>query len=77
MTKTSRYKGPVLDSFLVPDIDMIFGDGVGASLVLLPTYLDANEPKTIGKISNIKTYSKLSMKQIKTFLDLVNLRIRQ
>ena len=76
MTKTSRYKGPVLDSFLVPDIDMIFGDGVGASLVL-PTYLDANEPKTIGKISNIKTYSKLSMKQIKTFLDLVNLRIRQ
>ena len=45
MTKTSRYKGPVLDSFLVPDIDMIFGEGVGASLVLLPTYLDANEPK--------------------------------
>ena len=33
MTKTSRYKGPVLGSFLVPEIDMIFGDGVGASLV--------------------------------------------
>ena len=33
MTKTSRYKGLVLGSFLVPEIDMIFGDGVGASLV--------------------------------------------
>ena len=32
MTKTSRYKGLVLGSFLVPEIDMIFGDGVGASL---------------------------------------------
>ena len=31
--KTSRYKGLVLGSFLVPEIDMIFGDGVGASLV--------------------------------------------
>ena len=34
MTKTSRYKGLVLGSFLVPEIDMIFGDGVGASLVV-------------------------------------------
>ena len=33
MTKTSRYKGLVLGSFLVPEIDMIFRDGVGASLV--------------------------------------------
>ena len=33
MTKTSRYKGQVLGSFLVPEIDMIFGDGVGAFLV--------------------------------------------
>ena len=37
MTKTSRYKGLVLGSFLVPEIDMIFGDGVGASLVHTPT----------------------------------------
>ena len=36
MTKTSRYKGLVLGSFLVPEIDMIFGDGVGASLVRGP-----------------------------------------
>ena len=35
MTKTSRYKGLVLGSFLVPEIDMIFGDGVGASLVVV------------------------------------------
>ena len=35
MTKTSRYKGLVLGSFLVPEIAMIFGDGVGASLVPL------------------------------------------
>ena len=34
MTKTSRYKGLVLGSFLAPDIDMIFGDGVAASLVV-------------------------------------------
>ena len=34
MTKTSRYKGLALGSFLAPEIDMIFGDGVGASLVL-------------------------------------------
>jgi hypothetical protein len=33
MTKTSRYKGLVLGSFLAPEIDMIFGDGVGASIV--------------------------------------------
>ena len=33
MTKTSRYKGLVLGSFLAPEIDMFFGDGVGASLV--------------------------------------------
>jgi len=33
MTKTSRYKGLVLSSFLAPEIDMIFGDVVGASLV--------------------------------------------
>ena len=33
MTKTSRYKGLVLGSFLAPEIDMIFGGGVGASLV--------------------------------------------
>ena len=32
MTKTSRYKGLVLDLFLVPEIDMIFGDGVGPPL---------------------------------------------
>jgi hypothetical protein len=37
MTKTSRYKGLVLGSFLVPEIDMIFGDGVGVSLVHTPT----------------------------------------
>ena len=36
MTKTSRYKELVLGSFLVPEIDMIFGDGVGASLVRGP-----------------------------------------
>ena len=36
MTKTSRYKGLVLGSFLVPEMDMIFGDGVGASLVRGP-----------------------------------------
>ena len=33
MIKTSRYKGLVLGSFLAPETDMIFGDGVGASLV--------------------------------------------
>ena len=33
MTKTSRYKGLALGSFWAPEIDMIFGDGVGASLV--------------------------------------------
>ena len=32
MTKTSRYKGLVLGSFLAPEIDMIFGDGVGPPL---------------------------------------------
>ena len=32
MTKTSR-QGACLGSFLVPEIDMIFGDGVGASIV--------------------------------------------
>ena len=36
MTKTSRYKGLVLGSFLAPEIDMFFGDGVGASLVRGP-----------------------------------------
>ena len=36
MTKTSRYKGLVLGSFLAPEIDIIFGDGVGASLVRGP-----------------------------------------
>ena len=36
MTKTSRYEGLVLGSFLVPEIDMIFGDGVGASVVRGP-----------------------------------------
>ena len=38
---TSRYNGLVLGSFLAPEIDMIFGDGVGASLVafqVLPTF---------------------------------------
>ena len=39
MTKTSRYKGLVLGSFLVPEIDMIFGDGVGASLVVLTCFM--------------------------------------
>ena len=36
MTKTAgtvEYKGLVLGSFLVPETDMIFGHGVGASLV--------------------------------------------
>ena len=32
MTKTSRCKVFFLGSFLVPEIHMIFGDGVGASL---------------------------------------------
>ena len=36
ITKTSRHKGLVLGSFLVPEIDMIFGDGVGTSLVRGP-----------------------------------------
>ena len=36
MTKTSRCKGLVLGSFLAPEIDMIFGDAVGASLVRGP-----------------------------------------
>ena len=31
-----RYKGLVLGSFLAPETDMIFGDGVGASLVRGP-----------------------------------------
>ena len=35
MTKTSRYKGLALGSFLAPEIDMVFGDGVGASLVVV------------------------------------------
>ena len=50
MTKTSRYKGLVLGSFLVPEIDMIFGDGVGASLVrrqwvstVVAKWVDQNE----------------------------------
>ena len=33
MIKASRYMGLVLGSFLAPQTDMIFGDGVGASLV--------------------------------------------
>jgi len=33
VTKTRRYRGLVLGSFLAPEIDMICGDGVGASLV--------------------------------------------
>ena len=32
MIKTSRYMGLVMGSFLAPETDMIFGDGVGASL---------------------------------------------
>jgi hypothetical protein len=36
MTKTSRYKGLVVGSFLAPEIGIIFGDGVGASLVRGP-----------------------------------------
>ena len=32
MIKASRYIGLVLASFLAPQTDMIFGDGVGASL---------------------------------------------
>ena len=33
MIKTSRYMRLVMGSFLAPETDMIFGDGVGASLV--------------------------------------------
>ena len=33
MIKASRYMELVLGSFLAPETDMIFGDGVGASLV--------------------------------------------
>ena len=33
MIKASRYMGLVLGSFLAPQTDMIFGDGVGGSLV--------------------------------------------
>ena len=33
MIETSRYKGLVFGSFLSPETDMIFGYGVGASLV--------------------------------------------
>ena len=33
MIKTSRYKGLFWVRFLAPEIDIIFGDGVGASLV--------------------------------------------
>ena len=33
MIETSRYKGLVFGSFLAPETDMIFGYGVGASLV--------------------------------------------
>ena len=33
MIKASRYMGLVLGPFLAPQTDMIFGDGVGASLV--------------------------------------------
>ena len=36
MTKTSRYKGLVLGSFLAPETDVIFEDGVGTSLVRGP-----------------------------------------
>jgi hypothetical protein len=35
MIKTSRYKGLFWVRFLAPEIDIIFGDGVGASLVIL------------------------------------------
>ena len=38
MTKTSRYTGLVLGSFLAPEIDMIFADGVGASFYGLIIY---------------------------------------
>jgi len=34
MIKASRYMGLVLGSFLAPQTHMIFGDGVGASLVV-------------------------------------------
>ena len=33
ITKTSKAKRLLLGSFLAPETDMIFGDGVGASLV--------------------------------------------
>ena len=33
MIKASKYMGLVLGSLLAPQTDMIFGDGVGASLV--------------------------------------------
>jgi hypothetical protein len=32
--KTRRYKRLVLGAFYAPETDMIFGDGVGASLVV-------------------------------------------
>ena len=34
--QNKQAQGAVLGSFLVPEIDMIFGDGVGASLVRGP-----------------------------------------
>ena len=43
MTKTSRHKGLVLGSFLAPEIDMIFRDRVGASLVVQGLHLQVRQ----------------------------------
>ena len=47
MTKTNRYKGLVMGSFLVPEIDLIFGNGVGASLVGLTFCPKSNQEKIL------------------------------
>ena len=48
MIETSRYKGLVLGSFLAPETDMIFGDGVGASLVGTELQGQQRQPKCNG-----------------------------
>ena len=52
-----RYKGLVLGSFLAPETDMIFGDGVGASLVLQRF----DHWQTLGEmIGNVASFSSMS-----------------